>query len=42
MNVLLSSTVFDFSCLEKKICFLEYPFVNGNTDCALLFDGFSL
>ena len=35
MNVFLLSTAFAFSFLEKNV------FVNGNTDCALLFDGFS-
>ena len=26
----------------KKNCFLEYLVVSGNTNCDLLFDGFSL
>ena len=38
----LPSIAFAFSCLQKKIVFLEYLVVSGNTDCALLFDGFSL
>ena len=41
MNVFLPSTAFAFSCLEK-IVFLEYVVASRNTDCALLFDGFSL
>ena len=36
----LPSTAFAFSCLENN-CFLEY-LVSENTDCALLFDGFSV
>ena len=42
MNVFLPSTTFAFSCLEKKNACLEYLAVSGNTNCALLFDGFSL
>ena len=41
MNVFLPSTTFAFSCLEKN-AFFEYLVVSGNTNCALLFDGFSL
>ena len=41
MNTFFPSIASAFSCLEKN-CFLERLVKSENTDCALLFGGFSL